>query len=159
MLYCTKCKTLAADSMRTCPNCKRSRGLRPVREEDEVFFMKVSETEAAELEVLFEEQAIRHRAEVVKAGLAAGVYDPEYMPTDRNLFVAYGDLERANATVAAEAELTAHPEPAAEEEDEMPRGKRLVIQTVSVLAFLLLIVLVVLGTDALAEFLRGLFVR
>ena len=158
MLYCTKCKTLAADSMRTCPNCRRSRGLRPVRDEDEVFFMKVSETEAVELEELFEEQAIRHRAELVKAGLAAGVYDPEYMPTDRNLYVAYGDLERANAAVAAEAELTAHPE-AAGEEDEMPQGKRLAIQTVSVLAFLLLIVLVVLGTDALAEFLRGLFTR
>ena len=54
MLYCTKCKTVCADSLRTCPNCNRSRGLRPIKGEDEVFFMKVREVEAAELEELFD---------------------------------------------------------------------------------------------------------
>ncbi len=153
MLYCTKCRTLSPDSTRTCPNCKRSRALRPVREEDEVFFLKVSEVEAAELELLFEEQAVRHRAQPVRGGLAAGVYDPEYMPTDRELYVAYGDLERANALVAAEAE----PKEPSPEPDEMPGGKRMVIQTVSILAFLLLVTAVVLGTDALASWVRALF--
>lgn len=43
MLYCTKCKSICEDSTQTCPNCKRSRGLRPVKPEDEVFFLKVSE--------------------------------------------------------------------------------------------------------------------
>ena len=37
---------------KTCPNCKRSRGLRPVKPEDEVFFLKVSEGEAAEFALL-----------------------------------------------------------------------------------------------------------
>ena len=45
MLYCTKCKSICEDSTQTCPNCKRSRGLRPVKPEDEVFFLKVSEGE------------------------------------------------------------------------------------------------------------------
>ena len=54
MLYCTKCKSICEDSTQTCPNCKRSRGLRPVKPEDEVFFLKVSEGEAAELALLFE---------------------------------------------------------------------------------------------------------
>ena len=34
MLYCTKCQTVCEDSTRTCPNCKRSRGLRPVKDSD-----------------------------------------------------------------------------------------------------------------------------
>lgn len=56
MLYCTKCKSICEDSTQTCPNCKRSRGLRPVKPEDEVFFLKVSEGEAAELALLFEQK-------------------------------------------------------------------------------------------------------
>ena len=56
MLYCTKCKSICEDSTQTCPNCKRSRGLRPVKPEDEVFFLKVSEGEAAELALLFEDR-------------------------------------------------------------------------------------------------------
>ena len=60
MLYCTKCKSICEDSTQTCPNCKRSRGLRPVKPEDEVFFLKVSEGEAAELALLFEQNAVRH---------------------------------------------------------------------------------------------------
>lgn len=58
MLYCTKCKSICEDSTQTCPNCKRSRGLRPVKPEDEVFFLKVSEGEAAELALLFEQNAV-----------------------------------------------------------------------------------------------------
>ena len=60
MLYCTKCKSICEDSTQTCPNCKRSRGLRPVKPEDDVFFLKVSEGEAAELALLFEQNAVRH---------------------------------------------------------------------------------------------------
>ena len=67
MLYCTKCQTVCEDSTRTCPNCKRSRGLRPVKDNDEVFFMKVSEGEVTEISALFESLAIRHRTEQVKA--------------------------------------------------------------------------------------------
>ena len=87
MLYCTKCQTICEDSTRACPNCRRSRALRPVREGDEVFFMKVHEGEAAELSALFEARAIRHRTEPVKAGFSTSIYDPEFLPTDRNVYV------------------------------------------------------------------------
>ena len=60
MLYCTKCRTICEDSTRACPNCRRSRSLRPAKAEDEVFFMKVHEGEAAELSEIFESRAIRH---------------------------------------------------------------------------------------------------
>lgn len=154
MLYCTKCQTICEDSTRTCPNCKRSRGLRPVRDNDEVFFMKVSEGEAAEITALFESLAIRHRAEQVKAGFSTSVFDSEFVPTDRNLYVEYQDLERANETIAKE---TADPEPAPE--DDMPKGKRMVIQTVSILAFMVLVMLVVFASDSLATLLKELFMQ
>ena len=154
MLYCTKCQTICEDSTRTCPNCKRSRGLRPVKDNDEVFFMKVSEGEAAEITALFESLAIRHRAEQVKAGFSTSVFDSEFVPTDRNLYVEYQDLERANETIAKE---TADPEPVPE--DDMPRGKRMVIQTVSILAFMVLVMLVVFASDSLATLLRELFMQ
>ncbi len=154
MLYCTKCQTICEDSTRSCPNCKRSRALRPVRENDEVFFMKVSEGEAAEITALFESLAIRHRVEPVKAGFSTSVYDPEFMPTDKNLYVEYQDLGRANETMAKETE---DPEPS--EEDEMPKGRRMVIQTVSIIAFMVIVMLVVFAADSVAVWLRELFMQ
>ncbi len=154
MLYCTKCRTLAPDSTRACPNCRRSRALRPVRAEDEVFFLKVSETEAGEMERVFEEQAVRYSAQPVRGGLAAGVYDPEYLPGDREIYVAYADLERANALFTArDGAKTAE----TDGEEEMPKGRRMLIQTVSILAFLILVTVTVLCTDALANWIRSLF--
>ena len=74
------------------------------------------------------------------------------MPTDRNVYVEYQDLERANQAMAEEREE----EPAPPEEDEMPKGKRMVIQTVSIIAFLALVMLAVLATDQIAAFLKNL---
>ena len=104
MLYCTKCKSICEDSTQTCPNCKRSRGLRPVKPEDEVFFLKVSEGEAAELALLFEQNAVRHAIHPVKGGFSISVYDPEYLPTDKDIYVEYQDLERAKELMLKERE-------------------------------------------------------
>ncbi len=151
MLYCTKCQTVCADSTRTCPNCKRSRALRPIKDSDEVFFMKVSEAEAVELEELFDVQAIRCRIEPIKNGFSVSTFDPEFMPTDKNIFVEYGDLERANELMAKEIE-----DPEEPEEDPVPKSKRLVIETVSVIAFLVLVMLAVFSADAVANWLKAL---
>lgn len=154
MLYCTKCQSICEDSTRACPNCKRSRALRPVKDSDEVFFMKVSEGESAEITELFDSLAIRHRAEPVKAGFSTSVYDPEFMPTDKNLYVEYQDLERANEAIAKEAE-----EEEAPQEDPMPKGKRMLVQSLSIIAFMVIVMLVVLGTDFLANLLKELFMQ
>ena len=154
MLYCTKCQTVCADSTRTCPNCKRGRGLRPIKGDDEVFFMKVSEVEAAELEELFDAQAVRCRIAPVKTGFSASTFDPEFIPTDKNVFVEYQDFERANALMAAETE---DPAPIEEDDDDMPQGKRMVIQTVSIIAFMLLVMLLVFAMDSIANALKNLF--
>lgn len=152
MLYCTKCQTVCADSTRTCPNCKRSRALRPIKDTDEVFFMKVSEAETAELEEIFDAQAIRCRIEPVKAGFSVSTFDPEFMPTDKNIFVEYAYLERANELMAKEIEDEEMPE-----EDNVPKSRRLVIETVSVIAFLILVMLSVFAADAVAGWLKSLF--
>lgn len=119
MLYCTKCKSICEDSTQTCPNCKRSRGLRPVKPEDEVFFLKVSEGEAAELALLFEQNAVRHAIHPVKGGFSTSVYDPEYLPTDKDIYVEYQDLERAKELMLKEREEQSQEKPS--EEDDMPR--------------------------------------
>ena len=141
MLYCTKCKSICEDSTQTCPNCKRSRGLRPVKPEDEVFFLKVSEGEAAELALLFEQNAVRHAIHPVKGGFSTSVYDPEYLPTDKDIYVEYQSQEKTS------------------EEDDMPRGKRMLIQSLSVIAFMAIVILVVLGSDFIANLLKALFTK
>lgn len=154
MLYCTKCKSVCEDSTQTCPNCKRSRGLRPVKPEDEVFFLKVSEGEAAELALLFEQNAVRHAIHPVKGGFSTSVYDPEYLPTDKDIYVEYQDLERAK-----ELMLKEQSQEKPSEEDDMPRGKRMLIQSLSVIAFMAIVILVVLGSDFIANLLKAFFTK
>ena len=141
MLYCMKCKSICEDSTQTCPNCKRSRGLRPVKPEDEVFFLKVSEGEAAELALLFEQNAVCHAIHPVKGGFSTSVYDPEYLPTDKDIYVEEQSQEKPS------------------EEDDMPRGKRMLIQSLSVIAFMAIVILVVLGSDFIANLLKALFTK
>ncbi|MBP3704444.1 MAG: hypothetical protein J6I98_02820 [Clostridia bacterium] len=153
MLYCTKCQTVCADSTRSCPNCRRSRGLRPIKDGDAVFFMKVRDFEAAEIEGLFEEKMIRCRIEPVKTGLTGNTFDSDYLPTDKNIYVEYQDLERANAVMAAEAEDT----PSLAVEDDVPQGRRLLIETVSIIAFMVLVMLLLMAAQPIADALKNLF--
>lgn len=39
----------------------------------------------------------------------------------------------------------------------MPKGKRMLIQSVSIIAFMIIVMLVVLATDQIAAFLKSLF--
>lgn len=156
MLYCTRCKSVCDDSVRDCPSCKRSRTLRPVKDDDEVFFMQVSEGEAAEIDGIFEANAIRHAITPVKSGFSTSVYDPEYIPTDKEIFVEQQDFERAKEVMAAEIRPEAEEEP---QEPEMPKGKRMVIQTVSIIAFMIVVALVVFASDFVANLLKELFMK
>lgn len=116
--------------------------------------MKVSEGEAAEIGGMFESLAIRHSIEPVSAGFSTSVYDPEFIPTDKNIYVWYSDLERANETIAKETEDAPPPEA-----DDMPKGRRLLIQTLSIIGFLVLVALVVFATDFVANALKELFMK
>lgn len=154
MQYCTKCKNLCEDKLTVCPHCKRSRSLRQAKDGDMVFLQKASEYEAGEFAALFEEKAIRHEILPYSTGLVSSLYDSEVMPTDKNVFVAYEDLERAKILLEEEY---AEPETQEEEDDQMSPKKRIVVQIVSVIAFLVLVSLVVFAADFIANGLRGLF--
>ena len=62
------------------------------------------------------------------------MYDPEYLPTDKDIYVEFQDLERAKELMLKEREEQPQEKPS--EEDDMPRGKRMLIQSLSVIAFM-----------------------
>lgn len=151
MLYCTKCQTVCEDSTHSCPNCKRSRGLRPIKGSDMVFFMKVREIEAAEIEEIFENNVIGCRIDPVSSGFATSMFDSEYLPSDKNIYVRYQDLERANEVLAAERE-----EAEPEEEVEPPSAKRIVMQSLAVITFMVFVMLLVFAANPIANALKNL---
>lgn len=149
MQYCTKCKNTCPDAVTVCPSCKRSRALRQAKDDDMVYFMKTSEYEASEFDKIFTDNGIEFEVKPFSLGLVSSLYDSEIMPTDKNIFVKYSHLENAKVLTEKDIEET-------DEEEIKAEPKHLITQIVSVLAFLILVTLVVLGTDALTEFIRGL---
>ncbi len=135
-----------------CPHCKRSRALRDAKDEDLLFMMKVSEFEAGELSEIFESQGIVYDIRPVKTSMVSSVYDSEYIPTDKNMFVAFKDVERAKDILKEEII-----EDDIEEQEEAPGAKRIALQIVSVLLFLVLVSCTVFFADAVAGFIRDLF--
>ncbi len=151
--YCTKCNNLVEDKITVCPHCKRSRALREAQDDDMLFMMKVSEYEAGELSEMFETQAVKYEVKPIKTSMVSSVYDSEYIPTDKNIFVAFKDVERAKKIL--EEEII---EKDIEEiEEGAPSPKRIALQIVSVLLFLLLVSATVLFADAIANYVRNLF--
>jgi hypothetical protein len=154
MQYCTKCKNLCEDKLTVCPNCRRARSLRQAKDGDMVYLQKATEFEAGELAALFEENGIKCEVLPYSTGLISHLYDSEVMPTDKNVFVAYEDLERAGVLLERES---AGSEEQQEETEDMPPKKRIFIQIISVLAFLVLVSLVVFGADFVANGIKSLF--
>ena len=107
--------------------------------------------------LLFEQNAVRHAIHPVKGGFSTSVYDPEYLPTDKDIYVEYQDLERAKELMLKEREEQSQEKPS--EENDMPRGKRMLIQSLSVIAFMAIVILVVLGSDFIANLLKALFTK
>ena len=83
----------------------------------------------------------------------------DVMPTDKQVLVRWGDYDAAKE-ISSQVKLQVEKERAVgdgEEYEEMPPKKRIVVQIVSVFFFILLIMLAVYGTDAIANWLKGLF--
>lgn len=149
MQFCAKCKNTCPDAVTVCPSCKRGRALRQVKDTDMIYFMKTSEYEASELDKIFTDNGIDFEIKPFSMGMVSSLYDSEVMPTDKNIFVKFAHLEYAKILTEKDIDEV--------DEDEIEVQPRNVLtQVVSVLAFLILVTLVVLGTDALTEFIRGL---
>lgn len=155
MLYCTKCKNLCDDKLTSCPKCSRSRNLREARDGDMVLWDKFSEFEASEICDAFEKHGIRYSTEPYKVGTVTNPFDSRVMPEDKNLYVAYGDIEAAREVISRELPQEAEEEEIPEEE-EMSSKKRIAVQIISVIAFILIVAAVVFASDFVAEGLRDL---
>ncbi len=83
------------------------------------------------------------------------------MPTDKLVLVRWKDYAAAkelSTQVSRQVEKErAQAGGEGETFQDMPRKKRILVQIVSVLAFLLVVMLVVFGADAAANWLKGLF--
>ena len=158
MLYCAKCRGLCEEASRKCPHCKSVRSLRPVAEEDFVLLKRADLYTAQRLAEAFAAGEIEFETENFQKGRVSHFYDSEVMPTDQNIYVKYSQLSAA-ANFCAQLEQAIRKERSEEQEEfeDMPSKKRLVVQSISVVAFLLLIVLVVLGADSLASWLKEVF--
>lgn len=156
MLYCTKCRCVCEDSTAKCPNCKSVK-LREAGENDLVLLHRADQYTAQRLAELFDGAGVVYQLEPFGKGRVSYLYDSEVMPTDKNIFVRFADLPAAKElSVKLQEELEQEQEPE-EEFEEMPRGKRMLVQSLSVIAFLILVMLAVFGADAFAGWLKQLF--
>ena len=159
MLYCAKCRGVCPDSTAKCPNCKNTK-LRQVEGEDLVRLRRVDQYSATLLEKALAQQGIPCRLEPFTGGWVSYLYDNDVLPTDKLALVPWAHYEAAKAVdgqVAKQVEEERAAVGGGETFEDMPQGKRILVQVVSVAAFIVAIMLVVFGTDAFAGWLKGLF--
>ncbi|MFI3206973.1 MAG: hypothetical protein R3Y33_06970 [Clostridia bacterium] len=151
MQYCFKCKNICDEETMVCPHCKRKTGLRTAKDSDMVYFIKTTEFESSEIDELFSNYSLNFEIKPYKTGIVSSVYDCTYMPTDKEIFVSFADYKTAKKlydSMSVEEE---------EQIPEPPSKKDLVKQAVLIIAFLSIVTLVVLGTDAITTFIKSLF--
>lgn len=156
MLVCSKCHGLCESGTARCPNCKSSK-LRPVQGNDFVLLHRADEYTAHRLAGRFDTAGIAYRSEPAATGLRTPLYDGGAMPTDKIVLVRYDDLEAAEKLSAEVQDELARERQPNEEFEEMPLKKRLIVQTLSILLFMVLVMAAVFGADALANWLKTLF--
>ncbi len=156
MLYCEKCRSVSQDSSAKCQNCKNPK-LRAVNPEDQALLQRADQYTAGELCRRFDLKGIVYETEPFSKGRVSYLYDSEVMPTDKNIYVRWSDMEAAKE-ISAGLKLELDREQAEEGGgfQDMPQRKRIAVQIVSTLAFIVLVMLAVFGADALAGWLKGL---
>lgn len=157
MLYCPKCKSLCEDSAVRCPECGK-RKLREPTQLDKVLLVTVTEMEAQRLEPVMKESGIPFEMHPSNIDGIPSIYNSDAILSNQSFYVLLPQLEEAEKVVSDFRQKEAEAAKAAKadaqdtpEEEEMSRGKRMLVQIVSVLAFILLIWLVVMGTDWIAN--------
>ena len=156
MLYCTRCQSVCEEHNHRCPNCKSNK-LRQAGDGDMVFLHRADLYTAQRLEGMFQENGIACQLGDPGRGLAQSPYDAEALPTDKSIYVAYQDLPAARG-LSAQLREELQLEQAGEEEgfEDMPRRKRILVQIVSAIGFILLVMLTVFAADAAAGWLKSL---
>ena len=135
-----------------CPNCKNSK-LRPLEGEDMVRLHRADQYTAGLLEQRFAQEGVGFQMEPFSGGWVSYLYDNDVLPTDKLVLVRWSDYDKAKELSSqvrrqVEAERAAvGQEEEGETFEDMPRKKRILVQVVSVLAFILLIMAAVYGAD------------
>lgn len=159
MLYCSKCETVFDEGTRKCPNCGSLKDMREAAGDDYVYLHRADQYTAQRLTDDFNQNNIAYRVEKFDNQRISYLYDSEVMPTDKSIYVKYEDLEGARECSARLKSQLEQENSDTEEFAEMPTKKRIIIQIVSVILFLLLITAVVLAADFVAEWFKGLFAK
>lgn len=156
MLYCTRCRSVCEDSTEKCPGCKSTK-LRCVNDSDMVFLHRADEYTAERLCNQFDDLGIVYELKPFAKNSSSYMYDCEVMPTDKKIFVRYCDLPAAKEISSQlKQQLESEQGEPDEEFEDMPKTKRLIVQSLSVIAFMVLVMLAVFGADAFAGWLKGL---
>ena len=157
MLYCAQCRRICEDGKRRCPAC-RSAKLRPVDRQDFALLQKADLYGAQRLGEALSAGGIEYETRDANLGRSYFNFDAQSMPTDQNVYVRYGEWERAREVAAKVGrELEEQRGEEDPEEGEPPSARRIAAEVLSVAGFLALIMLAVYGADGLANWLKSLF--
>ena len=173
MRFCKTCKTVYRDNDAVCPECrKKTAEITDINEP--VKLCTVGGTERAMLRGLLSDAEIpfmenNSRPEGVTNSLVTG-YDVKLNNAD--VTVPFQALPKANELLKAIESVTDTLDPmipeieawiehlktsSAEEKSSMSPALRTTIKVISAIVFLILVAVVVLGTDKIMEMIKGLF--
>ena len=156
MQFCTKCKNICEDKLTSCPNCKRSKCLREVKEYDMVFFDRLGEVDAYEISLLLEENAIKYELLPIPLNLSTSIYDATQSQSDKYLFIEYINIDNAKKIIndyyfSSSESLGENIQP------EESNVKNIFKSSAFIITFMILVGVTVFFADAIANFLRSLF--
>lgn len=173
MKYCKTCKTICKDSQTRCAECGGK--LAAVTDVNEpVRLCVIGGTERALLSGMLEDAGIPFlENNTFPQGLANEIvtgYDVKL--SNISLLVPFSALPKASELLGSIETVNNPVEPmlddinahishirsgSAEEDKKMSPALRTTVKVVSAIAFLIIVALVVLGTDKITEFIKGLF--
>ena len=173
MLYCPKCQVLADSDAGSCPACG-SKKLRAPEPDDPVLLLTADETKAVMIRSVFQENGMIFIEKDSGFGAPPSMFLGKLPYSNKNIFVAYCDLQAAKELVngigiadADDAKLQKkeneeggfEPQESAPEDEPaaMSPRKRFFWRIVSAMLFILAVWGVVAAADFIASALKALF--
>ena len=150
MLYCEKCKRVFDDDRETCPDCGSS-DVKVPESHDYTLLNKADAHTANELGERLKAQNLPFLIEEIEA---PGLSDKQATGKAAAVYVKLKDRQAAEECAGAlKTEMAEN----TEEFEDMPPLKRSFVKLVSGILFLILVAVVVIGSDYIIEWFMGLF--
>ena len=147
-LYCPVCCHLSAPGAEVCEFCTGQ--LRKPKEDDPVFLATVDAEAFGFLRENFKREKIEFEVKEQPLPPDGSVYSGKGLLANRDIFVSMADEKRAQK-VLSETFTTM------EEMEKMPQSRRILIQILSIVGFIVLIYLVIIGADFIVELIKSLW--